>query len=118
MLADDLEPLPSPDPWIALLPALDPTPMGFAARSWFLGEYGPILFDRSGNVGPTIWSDGRIVGGWAQRKNGEIALRLLEDMGSEARQAVDAAAEELGRWIGAVRVTPRFRTPLERELSA
>jgi hypothetical protein len=118
MLADDAEPVNSPEPWVALLPALDPTPMGWNARAWFLGEYAPILFDRSGNIGPTVWQDGRIVGGWAQRKSGEITLRLLEDIGAEARQQVEAAAQGLGEWIGPVRVTPRFRTPLERELSA
>jgi hypothetical protein len=117
-LAEDAEPVTPPEPWVALLPALDPTPMGWNSRAWYLGEYAPILFDRSGNVGPTIWSDGRIVGGWAQRKNGEIAFRMLEDVGVEKQRQVEAAAAGLSTWIGSVRVTPRFRTPLERELSA
>jgi hypothetical protein len=118
LLAEDVEPPPAPEPWIALLPALDPTPMGWSSRDWFLGEYAPSLFDRSGNVGPTVWCDGRIVGGWAQRKSGEIVFRLLEDIGREALGRVEAAAEALRVWIGSVRVTSRFRTPLERELSA
>jgi hypothetical protein len=118
LLSEDLEPPKAPPSWVALLPALDPTPMGWNARAWFLGEYAPILFDRSGNVGPTVWCDGRIVGGWAQRKSGEIVYRLLEDVGREAKTHIDAAADALSRWIGRVRVTPRFRTPLERELSA
>jgi hypothetical protein len=101
---------------VALLPALDPTVMGWSGRSWFLGEHGPRLFDRSGNVGPTVWWDGRIVGGWAQRADGEIAYRLLEDVGADAAAAVRAEAERLRSWLGKVRVTPRFRTPLEREL--
>jgi hypothetical protein len=116
VLADDLEPVATPAPWVALLPALDPTVMGWSRREWYLGEHGPALFDRSGNPGPTVWCDGRIVGGWAQRKDGEVAFRLLEDVGTEARAAVRAEAERLGRWIGPIRVTPRFRTPLEREL--
>jgi hypothetical protein len=45
-------------------------------------------------------------------------FRLLEDTGTEAVAAVTAEAEQLQAWLGAVRVTPRFRTPLERELSA
>ena len=65
-----------------------------------------------------MWCDGRVVGGWAQRQEGEIALRLLEDVGSEAADAVAAAAHGLGGLIGDARVTPRFRTPLERELAA
>jgi hypothetical protein len=117
LLADDTEPVATPEPWVALLPALDPTPMGYAERQWFLGPHAPALFDRSGNIGPTVWSDGRIVGGWAQRKDGSVAFRLLEDVGSETTLQVEAAAHALRQWLGAVRITPRFRTPLERELS-
>lgn len=104
-------------PWAALLPALDPTPMGWKDRSWFLGDHAAALFDRTGNIGPTIWWNGRIVGGWAQRKSGEIVGRLLEDVGADAQAAIDGQVEQLGAWLGEVRVTPRFRTPLERELS-
>ena len=117
VLAADLEPTPAPEPWVSLLPGLDATPMGYAERSWFLGSHGPMIFDRSGNIGPSVWCDGRIVGGWAQRKNGEIAYRLLEDIGREAEQRVDSAAHALSTWLGPIRITPRFRTPLERELS-
>jgi hypothetical protein len=106
------------EPWAALLPALDPTAMGWRERAWYVGGHAAALFDRSGNIGPTAWWDGRIVGGWAQRKDGEIAVRLLEDIGAEGAAAVAALAQRLREWIGpAVRITPRFRTPLERELS-
>lgn len=118
MLCDEVEELPPPRPWVALLPALDPTVMGWTGRDWFLGEHRSTLFDRSGNAGPSVWCDGRVVGGWAQRRDGEIAIRLLEDVGADAASAVDDAAERLRVWLGGVRVTPRFRTPLERELSA
>jgi hypothetical protein len=117
VLADDLAPPPPAEPWVALLPALDPTVMGWSGRDWYLGEHGPTLFDRNGNAGPTVWWDGRIVGGWASRKDGEVAVRLLEDVGADAAAAVEAAAGGLADWLGPVRVTPRFRTPLERELS-
>jgi hypothetical protein len=118
-LSDDLASTPAPaKPWVALLPALDPTPMGWADRSWFLGPHAAALFDRSGNIGPTVWYQGRIVGGWARRADGEIVYRLLEKLGREATQAVAREAETLGDWIGPVNVTPRFRTPLERELSS
>jgi hypothetical protein len=106
-----------PRPWAALLPALDPTVMGWSQRSWFLGDHKVALFDRSGNAGPTVWWNGRIVGGWAQRKDGEIAVRLLEDVGADATKAVEKEAERLQTWLGSVRFTPRFRTPLERELA-
>ncbi len=119
LLAGDADPVASPAPWVALLPALDPAPMGWQERAWYLGEHRASCFDRSGNIGPTVWCDGRIVGGWAQRKEGgEVVVRLLEDVGAEAARAIAAEAARVQAWIGDVRVTPRFRTPLERELSA
>lgn len=117
LLADDLEPEPPAQPWTALLPALDPTPMGWSARHWYAGPHTAPLFDRSGNIGPTVWAGGRIVGGWAQRRDGSIAYRLLTDAGAEAAGAVAEQAGRLAQLLGPARVTPRFRTPLERELS-
>ncbi|MBN6040770.1 AlkZ family DNA glycosylase [Amycolatopsis sp. 195334CR] len=117
VLPGDLEPEPEPEPWIALLPALDPTPMGWAARDWFLGPHRDALFDRNGNAGPSIWCDGRVVGGWGQRPDGEVAFRCLDDVGAEATARIGEAAARLGEWLGSTRVVPRFRTPLERALS-
>lgn len=118
VLSGDVEPTASPDPWIALLPALDSTIMGWQQRAWYLGDHGKALFDTNGNAGPTVWSDGRVVGGWAQRKSGEIVFRLLEDVGMGTADAVAAEAARLTEWLGDVRVTPRFPTPLQRELVA
>jgi hypothetical protein len=116
VLPDDVEPVPACEPAVALLPALDPTPMGWTERDWYLGGHKPVLFDRSGNVGPSVWWAGRIVGGWAQRRDGEVVYRLLEDVGGEGGRGVEAAAHQLTGWLGPARVTPRFHTPLEREL--
>ena len=121
VLADDQEPVSAAESWAALLPALDPSAMGWRERSWYVGEHAGALFDRSGNIGPTAWWDGRIVGGWAQRADGEIAIRLLEDTGAEAAAALAAEAERVRDWIGRqsrTRIIPRFRTPLERELGS
>jgi hypothetical protein len=117
VLTGDEAPEPAGQPGAALLPALDPSAMGWRERGWFVGEHGPALFDRSGNIGPTVWWAGRIIGGWAQRKDGEIVFQLLEDAGTEAIAAITAEAERLQAWLGPVRITPRFRTPLDRELS-
>ncbi|MGW1779887.1 winged helix DNA-binding domain-containing protein [Streptomyces sp. NPDC002143] len=118
----DVDPVPGPEePWAALLPALDPTAMGWQGRDWYLApELRPALFDYSGNVGPTVWWDGRVVGSWAQRATGEIVWRILDEegIGGEARAAIEAAAERLGAWVGETRVTPRFRTPVEKELTS
>ena len=78
----------------------------------------PTLFDTNGNAGPTIWWDGRIVGGWSQRRDGEIALGLLEDVGGDARAAIDAEAERLRAWVGDVRFSPGFLPPFQRELAS
>ena len=118
VLPDDLNPVPAPEPWVALLPALDPTTMGWAGRDFYLGPHRPALFDRNGNAGPTIWLNGHVVGGWAQRATGEVVLRLLEDVGTDASEAIEAEAARLTAWLTPLRVTPRFRTPLERELIA
>jgi hypothetical protein len=113
VLPDDLEPTPSVAPWVALLPALDATTMGWAGRDWYLGPHRPRLFDTSGNAGPTIWVDGRIAGGWAQLRSGEVVTTLLEDVGAEAALRIEAEAARLEAWIGPARVTGSFPTPLE-----
>jgi hypothetical protein len=117
-MPDDLDPIRSPRPWVALLPALDTTVMGWQSRDWFLGDHASRLFDRSGNAGPTVWWNGHVVGGWAQRADGEIVWQLFDDAGRDASRAIERRAEQLGAWLGDRRFTPRFRTPLERELTA
>ncbi|MER5551471.1 winged helix DNA-binding domain-containing protein [Streptomyces sp. NPDC002793] len=115
----DLAAEPAPEPWAALLPGLDPSAMGWADRGFQLPvDHRAALFDRAGNVGPTVWSNGGIVGGWAQRANGEVVWRLLSDVGRETAQLIEAEAARLTAWAGDTRITPRFRTPLERELTA
>ena len=107
VLADDVAPVKAPKPWAALLPALDPTAMGWTGRDWYLGPHAGALFDRSGNVGPTVWWCGRIVGGWGQRPDGEVVVRLLEDVGADAATAVAAEADRLARLLdGAVGAAP------------
>jgi hypothetical protein len=118
VLADDLDPTPTPDPSAALLPTLDPTTMGWKERDWYLGRHGPTLFDSSGNAGPTVWWEGRVVGGWSQRKDGEIAIGLLEDVGRDARAAIDAEAERASAWLGDVRFSPGFLPPYQRKLAS
>ena len=103
-------------PWAALLPALDPTIMGWKERGWYLGDHAPQLFDRAGNAGPSVWLNGRVVGGWGQRADGEVVFRLLEDVGRDAVAMVEAEVERLTAWLGGQRVVPLFRTPLERSL--
>jgi hypothetical protein len=114
---DDRRLTSSTESWVALLPSLDPTVMGWKQRDWYLGHHREAIFDRNGNPGPTVWLDGRIVGGWAQKKSGRIVYRLLEDVGSETADRINVKAESLQTWLGSTVVTPRFRGPLERTLA-
>lgn len=115
--ADDLEPAPPCAPWVAFLPSLDPTTMGWKERSWYLGPHGAQVFDRNGNAGATVWNDGRIVGGWSQRPGGEVVYRLLEDVGSEVVSAIENEAERLQAWLDGTTVTARFPAPMDKLLA-
>ncbi|MGH2846721.1 MAG: winged helix DNA-binding domain-containing protein, partial [Thermoleophilaceae bacterium] len=112
LLPDDLEPTDPVEPWAALLPPLDPTTMGWFKRDWYLGPYRTQLFDTSGNAGPTVWWDGRIVGGWRQRDTGEVDLQMLEDVGADGQDAIELEAARLTAWLGGTRALPRFPSPL------
>lgn len=118
VLGDDVEDVTEPDPWVALLPSLDTTSMGWKDRDWYLGGHYATLFDRNGNAGPTVWVNGRVVGGWAQRPDGRVVYGLFEDVGTEARSAIESRLHELEQWLGDVIVTPRFRSPHDKELSS
>jgi hypothetical protein len=118
LLADDTDPVEPPAPWVALLPALDPSSMGWKHRDFVLGQHRERLFDVNGNAGPTVWVDGQIVGGWAQRDDGEIAISVLQDIGAEATRGVEQRAAELAALLGDVRLKARARgwTDVEKEL--
>ena len=118
MCVDDADPTDEPTPAAVLLPALDPTPMGWKQRDWFLPEDHRELYDTFGNIGPTVWWGGEVVGGWAVRPDGTVATHLLADRGGDARRAVDEAADALAARLAGAVVVPSFRTPLERRLSA
>lgn len=114
VLPDDLEATEPVEPWATLLPPLDPTTMGWFERDWYLGPYKDQLFDSSGNAGPTVWWEGRIVGGWRQSDSGEVVLQLLEDIGAEGHRATQDVAARLTEWLDGSRVLPRFPSPLSR----
>jgi len=114
VLPDDLEPTEAVEPWAACLPSLDPTTMGWSQRDWYLGAHRPQVFDTNGNAGPTAWWDGRIVGGWRKREGGEVEVQLLEDVGADARAALEREAERLGELLGRSTVLPRFPSPLSK----
>ncbi|MFI9046929.1 winged helix DNA-binding domain-containing protein [Streptomyces sp. NPDC053427] len=119
LLPGDDAPPAEAEPWAALLPGLDPTPMGWRHRDFSLdSDHKAALFDRNGNIGPTVWWNGAIIGGWAQRRDGRIAWEPLTDPGRAARTAVETEIARLTAFLGTTRVTPQYRTPLERKLAS
>lgn len=94
-----------------LLPALDPTPMGWKNRDWFLGIDSSLVFDRAGNIGPTLWWDGEIVGSWAVATNGDLRTTVVVDRDAQARAAIELAASQLHAQLNGAVVTPAIRTP-------
>lgn len=116
VLPTDRDGSDAPGEWAALLPSLDATPMGWTKRSWYLGDHGDQLFDRSGNIGPTIWANGRVVGGWGQTRTGEVVSEILEPVTAEEAALIDQEADALAAWLDGEIVKPRFHTPLETRL--
>ncbi len=102
----------------SLLPALDPTPMGWKHRDWFFGIDRRAVFDRAGNIGPTLWWDGEIIGSWAISDTGELRTRVLADRGAAASAAIETAAAQLHQRLNAAVITPAIRTPLEHSILA
>lgn len=104
-------------PSTAFLPSLDSTVMGWKERHWYLGSHAGELFDTNGNAGPTVWVDGRVVGGWGQNPDGKVVYQLLEELNKQQRPRVDAEADSLSSWLDGVVVMPRFPSPLGRRLA-
>ncbi|MFT3888547.1 MAG: winged helix DNA-binding domain-containing protein [Arachnia sp.] len=104
LLPDDVEPVASPERWVALLPLLDPTIMGWRDRTFLLGPHRPRLFDSVGNAGTTALVDGRVVGVWVQDDTQRVRVRLLESIDDGARRALEAEAAHLTEWLGGQRV--------------
>ena len=119
VLPDDVAETPEPEPWVRLLPGLDPTPMGWKEREWFLPvAHHPRLFDRHGNVGPTIWADGGVVGGWIQRPDATVAFEVLEPVSSEHHDLLRAEIGRIEAALDGVVVRPRFPSRNQKPLLA
>ena len=91
-----------------MLPGLDPTIMGWKQRDWYLPSTSLEVFDSAGNGGPSLWVDGRVVGAWAQTKDGTIHTHYFERVAAARRREIDQRINELKSWIGDTRFTVRF----------
>ena len=111
LLPDDLDDVATPDPWVALLPVLDPTVMGWQARDFYLGPHSDQVFEVRGNAGTTAWVDGRVVGCWIHTESGAVQVSLLEPVSDSARRALDAEAQRLTEWLDGERVATGYMSP-------
>jgi hypothetical protein len=107
-LAANDPPLGPVEPWVAVLPGLDPTIMGWKQRGWYLPSASLEVFDSAGNGGPSLWVDGRVVGAWAQTKDGKIHTHYFERVAAARRREIDERIDQLKTWIGDTRFTVRF----------
>jgi hypothetical protein len=103
--SDDLDVVEDPEPWVSLLPVLDPTIMGWKERTWYLDDRKPLLFDTAGNAGTSVWVDGRVVGVWIQDADGVVEVRLLEPQPADVCARLRAEAAALTEWVGHERVS-------------
>lgn len=111
LLPDDIDDPGPVRPWVALLPVLDPTVMGWKGRDFFLGPHAPMLFDTNGNAGTTAWYAGRVVGCWVQDGDGVVVLELLEEIPARGRAALEREAALLTTWLGGHRVSTVYPSP-------
>ena len=107
-VAPDDAPQPAVEPWVAVLPALDPTTMGWKQREWYLPAAAVEAFDSVGNGGPTLWVDGRIIGAWAQTRDGRIHTYYFESVAAARHRQLDERIEDVSAMIGESRFTVRF----------
>ena len=106
-----------PEPWVRLLPGLDATSMGWKERDWYIApDYLKPMFDRFGNIGPSVWVDGRIVGGWVQRDDASVAMELFEPLPKGHQSLLDEAIEQVHALADGVQVKPRFPAKMQKEL--
>jgi hypothetical protein len=115
-LAADDPPLGPVEPWAAVLPGLDPTIMGWKEREWYLPKTSREVFDSVGNGGPSLWVDGRVVGAWAQAKDGVVHTHYFERVAAARRREIDGRIGELKSWIGDTRFTVRFTGEIHARL--
>jgi hypothetical protein len=116
--ADDLEPAPGEDEWVAVLPGLDPSIMGYKDRDFLLGPHEEALFDATGNAGPLILVNGRAVGGWGHNSRGQLEVEYLEPVSPSRIRRIDVEVDRLTEWLEGTVIKPRFAGSLWRDIAA
>jgi hypothetical protein len=89
--------------------------MGWQARDFYLGPHSNQVFEARGNAGTTAWVDGRVVGCLVHTESGAVQVSLLEPVSDSARQALDAEAERLTKWLDGERVATGYMSPAMKD---
>ena len=109
---DDIDPVPTPTPWAALLPALDPTTMGWRGRAFHVDpSTAATVYDKAGNGLPTAWWNGRIVGSWTQQADGHVTVAPHVDLPQTATAALQRRADQLTHRLNGQLLRTTFHRP-------
>ena len=99
------------EPWVALLPTLDPTLMGWRERDFYVEPaLVPHLFDSNGNGGTTAWVDGRVVGCWVQDDDARVRVIPCAPIGATHRALLDAEADRLTAFLDGVVISNVYKS--------
>jgi len=109
---------PDRAPWVAALPSLDSTTMGWKQRDWYLPRSAADAFDRNGNAGPTLWVDGRVVGAWAQQRDGRLLTHYFEPVPAPRRDELSERLAAIARAVGDTRFSVRFPGRIQARILA
>jgi hypothetical protein len=92
---------PVQQPVVNLLPSHDPYLLGYKERDRYVEpRHADRAFDQTGNVTSTILLNGRISGVWDLiADNCLVKLFLFDDVNDDTRQAIESAAQQIGRFI-------------------
>lgn len=113
VLPGDTELTPELGEWVALLPVLDSTLMGWKQRDWYLPcEHVRYLFDTNGNGGTTVWHNGRVIGCWVQDDGARVRLVLREEVSSATREALEVEAARVTDFLAGTVISSVYKSAL------
>ena len=92
---------PLPQPVVNLLPSQDPFLLGYKERARYVAaRYADRTFDQTGHVTSTILLNGQVIGVWDLiAENCLMKLFLFHSVNDDSRQAIESAAQQLGRFV-------------------
>ena len=92
---------PLPHPIVNLLPSQDPFLLGYKVRDRYVAaDHADRTFDPTGHVTSTILLNGQVSGVWDLIvENCQLKVFLFQNVNDDARQAIEIAAQQIGRFV-------------------